>query len=152
MGQEDFFQHAANLAFYLSFKHPNRFVLTIRHGGVYNIGKYAFYHASSLGGSTNLRGFRDTRFMGDAALYQNIEARLRLRRVKTYYTKGSFGLLAFHDTGRVWLADETSKTWHNGYGGGLWFSPFNMMVFTLQYEHSKDEKDGIISLRSGFLF
>jgi outer membrane translocation and assembly module TamA len=30
-----------------------------------------------------------------------------------------WGLTAFGESGRVWYADESSKRWHAGYGGGV---------------------------------
>jgi outer membrane translocation and assembly module TamA len=30
-----------------------------------------------------------------------------------------WGLNTFVESGRVWYADESSKRWHTGYGGGL---------------------------------
>jgi hypothetical protein len=32
------------------------------------------------------------------------------------------------DVGRVWLAGESSNTWHTAFGGGLWFAPFNSPI------------------------
>ena len=55
-----------------------------------------------------------------------------------------------HDIGRVWLKGEKSNKWHNGYGGGLWISPANRIVFTGSMMHSKEGWLPLISL--GFQF
>ena len=34
-----------------------------------------------------------------------------------------FGVVGFVDTGRVWLVNESSDTWHTSYGGGLLLQP-----------------------------
>ena len=59
-------------------------------------------------------------------------------------------MLAFSDVGRVWIPNEDSKTWHWGYGGGLWFLPFRKLAFTVTYGASTE--DQLINLKAGFLF
>jgi outer membrane translocation and assembly module TamA len=54
--------------------------------------------------------------------------------------KGAFGVLGFHDVGRVWMKDDSSKTWHRGYGGGIWVAPFNKIVLTAAITASDEEK------------
>jgi hypothetical protein len=154
LGDNDkaFNQTGADLGVFMGFRKPYRTVLAVRFGGSFNFSNYDFYHANSLGGRTNLRGFRDSRFAGDASVYNNAELRFRLTRVHTYMTRGSFGILIFNDIGRVWLEGENSDKWHHGYGGGFWLSPFNLAIVTLQYERSVDEKNGLLSIRTGFLF
>ena len=147
-----FNQVNSDLGFFLSFRKPHRTVLAFRVGGSVNTGDYEFFQASALGGSTNLRGFRATRYSGDASLYQNSEVRFKLFNFSTYIAKGEFGVLAFNDVGRVWLEGEDSNIWHHGYGGGIWASPFNIVVVTACYERSKDEMGGLFTLRFKYLF
>ena len=147
-----FNQIASDLGVFLSFKKPHRAVLAFRVGGSINIGDYQFFQASSLGGSTNLRGFRSTRYSGDASLYQNSEFRFKLFNFSNYISKGEFGILAFNDVGRVWLEGEDSNRWHHGYGGGIWVSPFSIAVLTACYERSRDETGGLFTLRFKYLF
>lgn len=147
------FSHvASDLGLFLSFKKPQRTVLAFRFGGSKIFGDYEFFQASTLGGNTNLRGFRANRFSGDACLYQNTEFRFRLFNFSNYISKGEFGILAFNDVGRVWLEGEDSNTWHHGYGGGIWVSPFSVAVLTACYERSKDEEGGLFTLRFNYLF
>jgi hypothetical protein len=59
-------------------------------------------------------------------------------------------LLAFFDNGRVWIPDESSNTWHIGYGGGIWFLPYNKIAFTASYGISKE--DNLVNIKAGFFF
>ncbi|MCK5154458.1 MAG: BamA/TamA family outer membrane protein, partial [Spirochaetales bacterium] len=147
-----FNQFTSELSLFMSFKKPYRTVFAFRVGGNMNLGDYEFFQASSLGGKTNLRGYRATRFSGDASLYQNSEIRFKLFKFSTYISKGELGVLVFNDIGRVWLEGENSNRWHHGYGGGIWASPFNIAVLSATYERSKDELAGLFSLRFKFLF
>ncbi|MGW8317510.1 MAG: BamA/TamA family outer membrane protein, partial [Bacteroidales bacterium] len=147
-----FNQIGSDLAVFLSFRKPNRAVLAFRAGGNINLGNYEFFQASSVGGSTNLRGFRANRYSGDACVYQNSEFRFKLFNFSNYISKGEFGILAFNDVGRVWFEGEDSDKWHHGYGAGVWVSPFNIAVITACYERSQDERPGLFTLNFKFLF
>ncbi len=147
---EDFTQIEGHLATYLSFRKDPRMVLALRAGGLKNVGDYPLYEAARLGRKTNLRGFRSSRFAADAMVYQNTDLRLKLMNVNSYIFSGSLGVLGFHDVGRVWLDDEDSDKWHQGYGAGVWFAPFNFTSLNLQYEHSKE--DDLITINFNFLF
>ena len=45
----------------------------------------------------------------------------------------------FNDIGRV-FADQTSYTWHDGYGIGIWIAPIKRYVITFSLAHSIEEK------------
>lgn len=137
---------------FFEIKKPFSFVVALRAGGAMDFGTYEFFQATNIGGKENLRGYRDTRYSGDLSFYQNTEIRVRLVQVKSYISKGHFGLMMFNDLGRVWWHGEISRMWHHGYGGGIWISPFGMTIINLLYERSSDEKDGLFSVRFGFLF
>jgi hypothetical protein len=124
-------------------------VLTValRGGGKKLWGRYPFYEAAEIGGGSvgegtfgepdyTLRPFPVARFQGDAALWGNVEARLRLFRM-TLLLPAHVGLLAFSDGGRVWYDGETSDIWHGGGGGGGWLSFLNDRgTFSAGYAHS----------------
>lgn len=63
---------------------------------------------------------------------------------------GGFGILLFNDIGRVWVNNEDSKKWHNGYGGGIWLTPFNYTTLTLNYTRS--EEDDLITFSFSYFF
>lgn len=136
----DFVRLTGDWATYLSFSQRPRVVYALRVGGEKLFGDYAFHEAAKLGHTENLRGFRETRFYGDASLYVNAEIRIRMKRFQTYLLNGTAGVLLFNDTGRVWLEGEDSKRWHNGTGLGLWFSPFDMAVVSVSYAASSEDR------------
>lgn len=146
----NFSRLSAEWSYYYTFPRMPRLAFAFRAGGTKNFGEYHFYEAAKLGGKTNLRGFRATRFYGDAAIYQNTDIRLRLSKFSTYLLAGSFGILAFNDVGRVFYNNENSQRWHHGYGGGVWVSPFNLATLTVSYAASRD--DSMLQLGLNYLF
>jgi hypothetical protein len=64
--------------------------------------------------------------------------RIKLFDFTSYILPGSVGMIAFNDVGRVWLRGEDSGQWHNGFGGGLYFSPVNLVVVTAVLGHSSE--------------
>lgn len=145
-----FSKASADFTGYLSFAQRPRVVYAFRVGGEKLFGDYVFDEAATLGQKDNLRGFRQTRFYGDASVYQNIDVRIRLKQFNSYILNGSTGLTLFHDIGRVWLAGENSTKWHQGYGLGLWLLPFDMAVVSVYYAHSKEDDLINISLKYQF--
>ena len=136
---KNFIKVRSDLRMYFSFKRDPRVVFAFRFGGSSNIGDYEFYHANFLGSKTNLRGFRSNRFAGDHSFYQNTEIRLKLMNLKTYVFNGQLGILLFNDLGRVWVAGEYSESWHDGFGAGIWMTPFEFSALTLTYNMSGEE-------------
>lgn len=147
---QDFSRISAEWTAYYSLPEIPRMVLALRAGGTKNFGKYRFYEAATLGGKSNLRGFRASRFYGDAAVFQNTDIRFRLSKLKSYLLSGSYGLFAFNDIGRVFYEGENSRRWHQGYGGGIWLSPFNLATLTASYAASSD--DAMVQLGLNYLF
>jgi hypothetical protein len=155
----DFLSVEGAVSFYHSFNSPKWLTFAARFGGGRTFGKYDFYQAQILSGRTDLRGYRKTRFYGDSKLFGNFEIRAKLVNVRTYLFPASFGILAFHDIGRVWYKNEegidptangTSSQWHRGFGGGIWFTPFNLSVLSLEVGHSNEST--LAYIRLGFLF
>lgn len=127
------------------------FTAAIRAGGSSNIGnEYEFYQSNTLGGGTNLRGYRSARYAGKSNVFQNTELRMKLKTMHGYFLRGDFGMLSFFDCGRVWIPNENSNTWHTGYGLGVWFVTYNMMAFTATYGISEEKQ--LLTIKAGFLF
>jgi hypothetical protein len=145
-----FLKLKSDLSFYLSFNKNPRWVFAFRAGGAANLGDYEFYYANFLGGKTNLRGFRSNRYAGDYSFYQNSEIRFKIANINTYVVAGRLGILLFNDVGRVWVTGENSKTWHDGYGGGLWFTVFDFTAVTLNYNRSKE--DSFVTFTFNYFF
>ncbi|MEM6523855.1 MAG: metallophosphoesterase [Bacteroidota bacterium] len=147
---DHFRQLNTSFSFYHSFRLPARLTIASRVGYGHNFGDGPFFLSQTLGGRSNLRGYRITRFYGDESFYNNFDLRLKLFTLRTYLFPASIGISAFHDVGRVWFDGEDSDTWHRGVGGGLWFAPFNAAVISTEIGTS--EEDTLFYFRFGFLF
>jgi len=106
---------------YLTAPLPFRPTLALRAGGKYVWGPYPFFEAAFIGDARTVRLGHQHRFGGDGAVYGNAELRLRLARFFVILP-GELGVLGLADVGRVFLAGESSDTWHTAFGGGLWIS------------------------------
>ena len=113
------------------------FTFALRAGGGTLFGDPDFYHLNRMGGNVELRGYDRERFYGKSVFYTNSEIRW-LTNTKNYFFNGKAGLLGFYDIGRVWMPDEKSTSWHNGYGGGVIIIPFNKVALTGMYGFSKE--------------
>ena len=134
----DFGRYNADFSFYKSLVPKNKLVLAVRVGGGINTGEYEFYQSQYLSGTDNLRGYRKYRFAGEKMVFNNTELRLKLKEFQTYLFPGTIGLQLFHDIGRVWIDEEKSNTWYNGYGLGVWLAPANAFVATASISHSRE--------------
>ncbi|MEQ8424519.1 MAG: BamA/TamA family outer membrane protein, partial [Cyclobacteriaceae bacterium] len=155
-----FGSYNASLSLFQSFKLPAKLTFAFRASGGINTGGYQFYQSQILDGRTELRGFRKTRFYGDSKLVFNNEVRLKLGDIRSYILPASIGITAFYDVGRVWYEDApgidpsstsgASSIWHKGYGGGIWLTPFNLAVVSVEVANSVEGTLGYFRL--GFLF
>ncbi|MGB0521576.1 MAG: BamA/TamA family outer membrane protein [Flammeovirgaceae bacterium] len=146
----NYYQFKGAFSFYASAGRTKRFTLAARVGGAINQGDFEFFQANTLGGFANLRGYNRMRFAGTSSFYQNTELRIKLFNFRTVLFPGGFGIMGINDVGRVWLEGENSDKWHNGYGGGIWITPFDTLSLIADYTTS--EEGGRIFVRFGFLF
>lgn len=133
-----FAQFRGSVALYKNLDGRANFILANRFGGTTTVGKPAFFQHAYLGGEDNLLGYRQYRFAGQHSLYNNMEMRIRLGDFVSYILPGQVGLLGLWDTGRVWLKDEKSKTWHHGVGAGLYFAPASLTLLQAVAAYSKE--------------
>jgi len=114
----------AEAATYLTASMPLRPTLALRVGGKKVWGRFPFQEAAFIGGASTVRGFNEHRFAGSAAIYGNVELRLKVARFSVALPAdwGVFGLV---DGGRVYVAAEASDRWHVAAGGGIWFAFLN---------------------------
>lgn len=138
------------LSFYKSLDSKGKFVIANRIGGGVTVGNTAFYQSAFLGSQDNLLGYRKFRFAGDNLVYNNLEARLSLPNVLHYILPGSIGLIGFYDAGRVWVKEESSSTIHQGYGGGIFISPFNRLFVRAVAGFSKEGLQPTVAVRQRF--
>ncbi len=135
---------------YLSARAPLHPTLALRIGGRKLWGRYPFFEAAFIGGASTVRLGRVNRYAGDASAYGSTELRLSLAKVKLVLP-AEVGIFGLADAGRVFLAGETSDTWHAAGGGGLWVS-YLERAYTLSLAIAKgNERTGIYA-QAGFGF
>ena len=132
-----FTQITGEAAFYVHFA-DTVITLADRIGGGATFGDAAFYQSLFLGGQGNLLGYRTYRFAGKQMAYNNFETRIKLFSLASYVLPGELGLTGFFDTGRVWIPNESSDTWHVGEGGGIYFMPAGLTLFQVIAAHSTE--------------
>jgi hypothetical protein len=131
----------SDMSVYASISESANLIAVARIGGGHIFSKnFEYFQALNLGANNFLRGFRKTRFSGSSVAYSSIEARIKLMDVKSYLFPGTFGLVLFNDVGRVWLKNESSRTWHDAYGGGFYFIPFKMILISATISFSEEER------------
>lgn len=145
-----FARFASELRLYYSPPIPSQITLALRAGGATNVGTFSFFQANTIGVSDNLRGYRSSRFAGRSSAFGNAELRAKLFDFNIYLTRGEIGAFGFFDTGRVWVDDENSDVWHQGYGGGLWVTPFNLILLTGSMGFSEEGR--VFDLSIGFQY
>ncbi|MCO6175356.1 metallophosphoesterase [Flavobacterium sp. NRK F10] len=110
---------------------------------------YEFYQGATLGGDYDLRGFRNQRFLGDAAYFQSSDLRWNIGHIKSIVPM-QYGILAGYDYGRVWLDGEDSDKWHQSLGGGVWLSGLDAVTARLTFFNSEDGNRIAFGLGFGF--
>ncbi|WP_410505083.1 BamA/TamA family outer membrane protein [Hymenobacter sp. BRD67] len=127
---------SSELKAYITPNFPFRITYAGRVGVQHNLGDYRFYQANTLGGTTNLRGYRRTRYAGRSSLYGNFEARLHLFKFNAYLFPGTFGIMGLADAGRVYSAQDTRQglqAFHTGFGGGAFVNILDQAVVNVTY-------------------
>jgi len=118
-----------SLSFDYKLVPSGRLVLATKWKAHLNIGDdYEFYQAASIGGTDGLRGFRNQRFTGKKAYYQNTDIRYSLKKMRTQLLPLSMGLYGSFDYGRVWFPQEDSNIWHTSYGGGFFMNAVDILT------------------------
>ncbi|HEX8022358.1 hypothetical protein, partial [Mucilaginibacter sp.] len=121
-------QVLSEFSFYLNPDRDSVLVIANRTGLGTTVGNAAYFQQMKLGGAQNFRGFHTNRFTGKTIAYNNLELRLKVMDFTSYLLPGSFGLIGFNDVGRVWVPGESSDRWHDGYGGGLYIIPAQLVL------------------------
>lgn len=147
---QTFSRISGEIQMYFPVRFTPQISLANRTGGAHNIGSFPFYESNTVGGTTNLRGFRGNRFSGRSTFYNNFELRAELFDFYRYLLGGKVGLSGFFDIGRVWTDSERSTVWHKGYGGGIWFNLFDSVLINSSFGRSKEEY--LFEIKAGFFF
>ncbi len=143
---KSFGQLIPEFTFYQKLDSAAIVVLSDRIGGGISVGNPAFYQSLFLGGQGNLLGYLQNRFAGQQMIFNNLQARVRLANIAGYILPGQLGLSGFYDAGRVWVKDDNSNKWHQGVGGGIYFSPASLTVLQVLVGHSNEGWYPYISL------
>jgi outer membrane protein assembly factor BamA len=130
----------SDMVVYASLSYPAKWVTVLRLGGgrIFS-NNLEYFQALTLGANNFLRGFRKNRFSGNGLAYGSLEFRIKLFDSKSYVLPGQVGLVAFNDIGRVWLRGESSHRWHDAYGGGFYYVPYNMVLVSATVAFSREE-------------
>ncbi len=131
----------SDMTIYASLSDHSTLSAIFRAGGGHIFSKnYEYFQALSLGANNYLRGYRKNRFTGTSTAYASTELRLRILKSKSYILPGDVGVMGFYDVGRVWQRGEDSRKWHNGYGGGLYYIPYNLLMLSLTAGFSPEDR------------
>jgi hypothetical protein len=144
-------QLTSDLTLYSSLASLEKLVTVLKVGGGHIYSKnYEYFQALNLGANNVLRGFRKNRFAGSGLAYGSLELRAELFKSKSYYFPGPVGLIGFAETGRVWAKNEESKKWHDTFGGGIYYAPFNAAIISGTIGFSPEERIFNFSIGSKF--
>ncbi len=140
-----------DMTVYSSFNDPPRFINILRlgYGHIFSE-NYEYFQALDLGENNFLRGFRKNRFAGKSAIYFSEEGRFKLFDSQSYLFPGTFGLIAFNDIGRVWIPSEKSHKWHDAFGGGIYYLPYNFFIISGTIAFSNESRLFNVSIGTKF--
>ncbi|MFW6331571.1 MAG: BamA/TamA family outer membrane protein, partial [Gemmatimonadota bacterium] len=127
----------AFLSGYHTLPGPVPMTVAARARTMYVAGDPPVFAAARLGGRDDLRGFSEDRFTGDAAANGTLSLRLPLFPANLV-ARGTVGISAFADAGRVWVDGDSHGGWHTATGAGLWFTT---PPATVAVEWARGEKD-----------
>ena len=141
----------SDMTVYASFNNERKLFAIIRLGGGHIFSKnYEYFQALNLGLNNFDRGYRKNRFSGSSLAYSSAELRVKLFRSQSYFLLGDVGVIGFYDLGRVWQKNEVSHRWHQSFGGGLYYAPFNLVVISATMGISKEDQLFNFSLGTKF--
>lgn len=143
-------QLLSEFSFYLNPDRDSVLIIANRTGGGTYFGNADYFQQIKLGGPQTLRGYHTWRFTGRTMLYNNLELRLKVLDFTSYLLPGSIGIIGFNDIGRVWSATDSSNAWHDGYGGGIYVIPAQLVLIQAAVGFSKEGSLPYISI--GFRF
>lgn len=148
-GSDKYSRISTDMTIYASQREPAKLVAVIRFGGGHIFGKnFEYFQALELGSNNGLYGFRKNRYAGKSSAYGSLELRLKLFEINTGILPGPVGLMGFYNAGKVALKDIRDRKWHNAFGGGVYFIPFNLFFISASAGFSGKEKLYNISIGS----
>lgn len=141
----------SDMTIYASVNDQARVTTVLRLGGGHIFSKkFEYFQALNIGDHNSLRGYRKNRFSGSSIAYASAELRVKLFTSQSYFLPGDIGVMGFYDLGRVWQRAEHSKKWHQGYGGGIYYIPYSMVMLSCTIAFSPEDKLFNFSLGTKF--
>ncbi len=141
----------SDMTIYASISELSKVSGVLRFGGGRIFSKnFEFFQSKNLGVQNYLRGYRRNRFSGRGMAYGSGEFRFRIFKSRSFVLPGDVGLLGYADFGRVWQNDEKSSKWHNSFGTGIYFIPFNLVAIAASVGISKEDRLFNFSIGSKF--
>ena len=148
---KDLARFTTDMTVYASLSLERKLVGIFRIGGGHIFSKdFEYFQALTLGANNYVRGFRKDRFAGSGIMYASAEGRVKLFKSESYILPGDVGIIGFYDVGKVWMRGMESKKWHSSYGGGLYYSPFNIVIVSATVGIS--DEDNLLNFSLGTKF
>ena len=139
-----------NIAFWNALLPSGDLVLKNTFGGQLRKGTdMPFYQAARLGGVSELRGYRQGRFTGDTAFNTSLDLLYRFKPIRTALFPLRLHSFLGYDAGRVWYTGETSRLWHQSYGGGVSMSMAGTIRSDIAYFESPEGGRLTFSIKVG---
>ncbi len=140
-----------DMTVYASLSEARKLMGILRVGGGHIFSKhFEYFQALNLGANNYVRGFRKDRFSGSGLLYSSFEVRVKLFKSEFYILPGDVGVIGFYDVGKIWMKGQDSRKWHQSYGGGLYYSPFNIVIVSATVGVS--DEDNLLNFSLGTKF
>lgn len=128
-------------------------VLALRAAGTHAFGTVPYWDLPYLGDEYTLRGYPTYRFRGDSRLFYNIEVRSWL--YENPYMHFKFGIHGFHDGGRVFTAEDSTRDlirdYHRTFGGGVAMALFTP-DFILRFDVGFSDDMYRLYMNIGYMF
>lgn len=132
-----------------------RFPITLsgKIGYSFSQGEVPFYRLPGLGLNDGLRGYQRRRFVGDDAMYYNIEFRCPVGQIRNIFLPFVIGIRTFYDRGVIMDdVDSDGQDWKEAYGGGLYIIPLSRSYTISALLGFSEEESGIMQLQLGTNF
>jgi outer membrane protein assembly factor BamA len=130
-----------DMTVYASLNEERKFVGIFKFGGGHIFtDNFEYFQALTLGANNYARGFRKERFSGSGLAYASAEFRVKLIQSQSYVLPGDIGVIGFYDIGKVWMRGQDSRKWHSSVGGGLYYSPFNIVIISATMGVSSEDR------------
>lgn len=134
------------------FSVGSRSLVALRVAGENVSGTFPFQEAAYIGGESNVRGYDENRFAGDASVFGNAEFRYTIGKASAYFAKAEYGLYVFGDVGRVFTdIDDDSDEYHSAGGAGMSITALDR-TFALTFSVATSEERTNAFFQGGFNF